>query len=154
MAFLYLFSYACMRFQSLDGETNPGPRRPVLAVCRRPCSMSVVMCWALPGTYSDLTGASSRYDLLLCSETLVSDIRHVSVLVPGFGRPVLLCRGRMPRAQGMSTYVRDGYGTFRQPKFKCDCCEILGFRARGVKRNFYVFSLYRSPDLMTEFFTV
>ena len=37
--------------------------------------------------------ASSQYDLLLCSETLVSDRRHISeLLVPGFGRPVLLCR--------------------------------------------------------------
>ena len=63
--------------------------------------------------------ASSRYDILLCSETLVSDMRHVSELlvVPGFGQPVLLCRGRMPRARGMVLYVRDGYG--RQPKFEC-----------------------------------
>ena len=36
---------------------------------------------------------------LLCSETLVSDMCHVSeLLVLEFGRPVLLCRGRMPRA--------------------------------------------------------
>ena len=39
---------------------------------------------------SDLTVALSQYDILLCSETLVSEMRHVSeVLVPGFGRPVL-----------------------------------------------------------------
>ena len=39
---------------------------------------------------SDLTVVSSQYDILLCSETLVSDMRHVSeVLVPGFCRPVL-----------------------------------------------------------------
>ena len=44
---------------------------------------------------SDLTMALSQYDILLCSETLVSDIRHVlEVLVPGFCRPVLLCRAR------------------------------------------------------------
>ena len=48
---------------------------------------------------SDLTVASSQYDILLCSETLVSDIRHVSaLLVPGFGRPVMLCRSKVPRA--------------------------------------------------------
>ena len=53
---------------------------------------SVVMCGVWPGTlYSDLTVASSQYDILLCSETLVSDMRHVSpVLAPGFGRPVLI----------------------------------------------------------------
>ena len=50
-----------------------------------------------------------------CAQTLVSDMRHVSgLLVLGFGRPVLLCRGRMPRVRGMAAYVRDGYGTFRQ----------------------------------------
>ena len=56
-----------------------------------------------------LTVASSQYDILLCSETLVSDMRHMSeLLVPGFGRPVLLCWGRMPRARGMAhTYEMD-----------------------------------------------
>ena len=80
---------------------------------------SVVTCWAWPGTLiSDLTVASSQYDLLLCSETLVSDMHHVSeLLVPGFGQPVL-CRGRMPRARGMTAHIRDGYATFRQPKFE------------------------------------
>ena len=66
-------------------ETNPGPLRPVLAVCRTLCSN----VRGLAGNLSDLTVASSQYDILLCSETLVSDMRHVSeVLVPGFGRPV------------------------------------------------------------------
>ena len=82
------------------------------------------------------------------SETLVSDSRHVSeLLVPGFGGPVLLCRGRMLRARGMAAYVRDGYGTFRQPKFECGCCEMLVFRVCGVRQNLCVFSLYRNPDL-------
>ena len=44
-------------------------------------------------------------------------------LVPGFGRPVFLCRDTAPRARGMAAYVRDGYGAFRQPKFECGCCE-------------------------------
>ena len=80
----------------------------------------------LAGNLSDLTVASSQYDILLCSETLVSDMRHVSeVMVPGFGRPVLLCLGKMPRARGMAAYVRDGYGAFRQPKFECGCCGML-----------------------------
>ena len=72
----------------------------------------------LTGNLSDLTMALSQYDALLCSETLVSDIRHVSeLLVSGFRRPVLLCRDKMPRTRGMAAYVRDGYGAFRQPKF-------------------------------------
>ena len=78
---------------------------------------SIVMCRVWLGTLSDLTVASSRYDILLCFETLVSDMRHVSESqVPGFGRPVLLCRGKKPRARRMAAYVRDSYGAFRQPK--------------------------------------
>ena len=83
---------------------------------------------------SDLAVASSQYDILLCSETLVSDLRHVSeLLVPGFGRPVLLCQGKLTPARGMASYVRDGYGAFRQPKFECGCCEMLVVRVRGLR---------------------
>ena len=72
-------------------ETNPGPQRPVPAVCR--ILYSNVRGQA--GNLSDLTVASPQYDILLCSETLVSDMRQVSeMLVPGFGRHVLLCRAR------------------------------------------------------------
>ena len=84
----------------------------------------------LAGNLSDLKVASAQYDILLCCETLVSDMHHVSeVLVPGFDCPVLLCRGKMPRARGMAAYVRDGCGAFRKPKFECGCYEmlVLGF---------------------------
>ena len=122
MNFLYLIFYACMRLQFLDVETNPGPWRPVPAVCRILCSD----VRGLTGNLSDLTVASSQYDILLCSETLVSVMRQVSELpVPGFGRHVLLCWRKMPRARGMAAYERDGYGTFRQPKFDCGCCDML-----------------------------
>ena len=114
------FFYACLRLRFPDVETNPGRRRPVPIVCRLLCSN----VRGLAGNLSNLSVASSQYDILLCSETLVSDSRLVSqLLVPGFGRPVLLCRGRMPEARGMAAYVRDGFGAFRQPKFECDCCE-------------------------------
>ena len=79
MDFLYLIFYGCLRLRFLDVETNPGPRRPVPAVCRILCSN----VRGLAGNLSDLTVASSQYDILLFSETLVSDMRHVSeVLVP------------------------------------------------------------------------
>ena len=100
MEFICLIFYACLRLRFLDVETNPGPRRPVPGVCRILCSN----VRGLAGNLSDLTLASSQYDILLCSETLVSDMRHVSeLLVPGFGRPVLLCRGKIPPARGAST---------------------------------------------------
>ena len=97
--------------------------------------------------------ASSQYDILLCSETLVSDMSHVlESLVPGFGRSVLLCRGKMPKTRGMAAYVRDGFGAFRQPKFECGCCKMLVFRVCGVRPNLYVHSLYRNPDLDDQMF--
>ena len=86
MDFFYLFFYACLKLRFLDVETNPGQRHPVTAVCRILCSN----VRGLAGNLSDLTVA--QYEILLCSETLVSDMRHVSeILVPGFGRTVLLC---------------------------------------------------------------
>ena len=81
-------------------NTVPGVctwRRPVPGVCRILCSN----VRGLAANLSDLTVASSQYDILLCSETLVSDMRHVlEVLVPGICRPVMLCQGKMPRAVG------------------------------------------------------
>ena len=139
MDFLYLIFYGRLRLRFLDMEINPGPRRPVPVVYRILCSNAR----GLAGNHSDLTVAWSQYDILLCSETLVSDMRHVlEVLVPGFGRPVLLCQGKMPRARGMAAYVRDGYGVFRQPKFECGCCEMLVLRVCGKRQNLYVYSLY------------
>ena len=70
----------------------------------------------LVGNLSDLTVASSQYDILLCSEILISDTRHVSeLLVPGFGHPVLMYRGKMPRARGKVAYVRDITEHFANP---------------------------------------
>ena len=78
MEFLYLIFYACLRLRFLDVETNLGPRRLVTDVCRI-LSSNVR---GLAEKISDLTVASSQYDLL-CSEAMVSDMRHVSeLLVP------------------------------------------------------------------------
>ena len=151
MEFIYLIYYAYMRLRFLDVETNPGPRRPVPAVCKI-LSRNVR---GLARNLSDLTVASSQYDILFCSETetLVLDMRHVSeLLVPGFGRHVMLCRGKMARASGMAAYARDGCGAFRQLKFECGCSEMLVFRACGVRENLYGYSLYRNPVLEDRIF--
>ena len=104
-----LLFYSRLRLRFLHVGTNPGPRRPIPAACRILCSN----VRGLSRNLSDLTVASSQFDILLCSETL----------------------------------VRDGFGDFRQPKFECGCCEILVFKVCAVRQNFYVFSLYRNPDL-------
>ena len=89
MKFLSLIFDACLKLPFLDVETNPDPRRHVSAVCRILCSN----VRGLAGNLSDQTMVSSQYNILLCTETLVSDMRQVSeFLVPGFGRPVSLCR--------------------------------------------------------------
>ena len=138
MDFLYLIFYGCLRLRFLDVETNPGPRRPVPAVYRILCRN----VRGLAGNLSDLTVAV----VLLCSETLVSDMFHVSeVLVPGFCRPLLLCRGKMPWGRGVAANVRDGYGAFRQPKFDCGCCEMLVFRVCGVRQNLYCIQSLSQP---------
>ena len=66
MAFLYLIIYAGLRLQFLNVEINLIQRRPVPVVGR--------IRWSnvrgLAGNLSDLTVASSRYDILLCSDTL------------------------------------------------------------------------------------
>ena len=70
----------------------------------------VVMCVAcLSRNLSDLTVASSRYDILLCSETLVSDIRHahVSELVAGsrIWSSCLVVPGGIEQSCGLRSYV-------------------------------------------------
>ena len=99
MEFSYLIFNARLMLHFLDVETNTGPRGPVPAVCR--------ILWSnvlsLVGNLSDLTVSSSQYDTLWWSETLVSDMRHMSeFLVPGFGRPVFLRRGKMLHTYEMS----------------------------------------------------
>ena len=66
--------YAYLWLQFLDLETNPGLQHPVPAVYR-------ILCSNVPGL------ALSQCNILLCSETLVSDMHHVlELLVPSLGR--------------------------------------------------------------------
>ena len=127
------------------------PRLHVPTACRLLCSN----VGDLAGNLSDLTVASSQYDILLCSETLVSDMRHLSeLLVPGFRRPVLLCRGKMPGAP------RDG-GVRTKWIWSISPTQVLSvvvekycFLGFVVWYRIYVFSLYRNPDLDDRILTV
>ena len=70
MGFLYRIFYAFLKLRFLDVEANPGPRRTVPAVCRLLCSDVL----GLAGNLSDLTVASSRYDMhtgVLCDFGLI-----------------------------------------------------------------------------------
>ena len=110
MVSLYLIFYACLELRFPDVETNPGIRRPVPEACRILCSN----VRGLSKNLSDVTVASSQCNLLLCSETLVSDRRHISELVAScFLDLVVLscCAVGMPRARGTAAYVGDEYGS-------------------------------------------
>ena len=75
-------------------------------------------------------------------------MRHVSeILVPGFGRPVLLCRARCLRPVGYLHTCEMVTEYFANTKFEYGCCEMLVFRVCGIRQNLYVFSLYRKPYL-------
>ena len=107
-------------------ETNPSPWRPVPAVRKILCSN----VWGQAGNLSDLNVASYQYDILFCSETLVSDTHHLTeLLIPSFGRPVFLCRGKMPQARGMAAHAKDGYGAFSNQNFSVVVakCWFMGF---------------------------
>ena len=91
--------------------------------------------------------ASSQYDSLLCSKTLVTDRRHISeLLVPGFGRPVLVCRDRMILAVGWLHMCEMDMRDLANSNLSLGCCKMLVFRVCGARQN-SAFSLYRNPDL-------
>ena len=122
-----------------DVHPNPGPQFFKCLYCN---------IRGLRANLSDLSVVSSGYDLLFCSETLVSELRHVSeVLVPGFGKPILLRRGSIPRAQGLAVYIRSSFSAARTPRFECGCHEMLIIKVCGRYRNFYLCPTYRNPDL-------
>ena len=107
-------------------ETNPSPWRPVPAVCR------ILRCnvRGLAGNLSDQTVTSFQHDILFCSETWVSDMRYVSeLLVPGFGRPVFMCRGKMSRPVGWwhtDEMVTEHFANSNLSLVVATCC-FLGF---------------------------
>ena len=104
MVSIHHILYACLEYRFPDVASFFW--RPVSGACKILCSNVLGHSRNL----SDLTVASSQYDSLLCSETLVLDRRQISeFLVPEFGRPVLLGRDGMPGAHGIAAYARDGH---------------------------------------------
>ena len=103
--FIYDVSFLIFYILTMSGdvESNPGPG----PTKHRQCRILYANIRGLHGNLNDLIASSRQYDILLCSETLVSGMRHVSeVLIPGFKKPVLLQRNAIPRAQGMAVYLK------------------------------------------------
>ena len=137
------FIFLCLILILLSGnvETNPGPDYP------KSCRLLYCNIRGLYGNLNDLTVASSKYDIICCSETLVSDRRHVSeLLLPNFNKPSLLLRNSIERAQGLCIYTRTGFNAFRCSKYECGCHEFMVVRVCSRFNNFYIFSAYRNPN--------
>ena len=118
---------------SSDVELNPGPvnRR------NRQCCVLYSNIRGLYRNLHDLIVASKGFDILFCSETLVSNFRCIAELsIPGFKRPILFKRNEIKRAQGMAVYIRNG----------CSACHEVQIIKVCGKHNFYLFSVYRNPD--------
>ena len=141
MLILLFDLYFILIILSGDIHPNPGPSGNY-------CKVLYANIRGLKCNLSDLTVLSAKYDIILCSETLVSNLRHSSeLMIPNFKKPILLRRNFIPRAQGMCAYIRSSFGASRLAKFECGCHEVLVVRVCGRFKNFYLFSLYRNPDL-------
>ena len=126
-----------------DVETNPGPR----LTCRPQCRVMYANIRGLCKNIRDLIGVSKHYDILLCSETLISSRRHPSeILIPGFKKPTLLTWNAIPRARGMALYIRNDFSATNQRSYECNCHEVQVVKVCGRHSNFYIFSVYRNPD--------
>ena len=123
-----------------DIHANPGPKREfnLLYTNVRGLNMNI----------NDLRATATKYDLVLCSETIVSSFRHTSeLLLPEFNKPLLIRRNAIPRARGMCAYVRSGFTASRQRDAECSCHEVMVVRVCSRHSNVYIYSCYRNPDL-------
>ena len=84
---LHIYFIVFLLILSGDVELNPGP----VNGRNRQCRVLYSNIRGLHGNLHDLIVASKGFDILLCSETLVSNFRHIAELsIPGFKRPILL----------------------------------------------------------------
>ena len=84
-----------------DVERNPGPK----TTRHRQCRILDANIRGLRSYLNDFIAASRQYDILLCSKTLVSGLRHVTVvLILGFKKSIVLQCNAIPRPQGMAIY--------------------------------------------------
>ena len=146
MGFVYLLFFACLELRFPDMELNPGPRVSV----PRKCKYLYANINSLSANSNELSVASSRFDIVMCAETLVSTMKHAAeLIIPGFG---IFVEGLSLKVEGclrlgarcMALYIREGFAASRQAKFECSCCEMLLVRVCGPRRNFYIFVVYRN----------
>ena len=138
LAFCYDVSHVLFCLLILSGyvELHPGPRLTGRPQCR-------VMYSNIRGLYKnihDLIAVSRQYDILFCSETLVSSRKHpAEILIPGFKKPILLRSDATPRARGMALYIRNDFSATNQRTYECSCHEVQIVKVCGGHSNFYIF---------------
>ena len=145
LSFHILVFFLFLLILSGDVELNPGPPHNNRV---KQCRLLYCNIRGLHKNIQDLITNSRHYDILCCSETLVSNIRHVSeLIIPGFRNPIILRRDAFPRTRGMALYVRSDFLATHKIAFECKCHEMQVFKVSGKHNNFYICSLYRNPDL-------
>ena len=139
--YVFYFILKLLLLRAGDVHPNPGPRSHFL----KALYMNIR---GLKANLQDVAIASSQYDLVFCSETLVSNYRHSSeLLMPGFKKPILLRRNAIPRAQGMCVYIHSTCTASRAKNFECGCHELITIKICSRFNNFYIFALYRNPNV-------
>ena len=134
-----------------DIELNPGP----VTGRNRQCRVLYSNIRGQFGNLHDLIVASKGFDILFCSEILVSNFRHISELaIPGFKRPISFKRNEINRAQGMAVYIRSGCSVCQKATFECGCHEVQIIKVCGKHNNLYLFSVYWNLMLMMGFLIV
>lgn len=151
MAFVYgvYFLLVLIILLAGDVDVNPGP-----AHCsRQQCRMLYSNIRGLHANLNDLIASSCKFDILFCSETLVSNFRSPKeLLIPDFKQPHLLKRKDRIRGQGMAAYIRKGFPAYRKQSYECDCHEVLIVKVCGKHSNFYLIAVYRNPDANDDIF--
>ena len=100
----------------------------------------------LHSNLKDLAVASRNSDVVLCTETLVSERRHLcEVTISRFTPPRLILKNSIPDARGLALYVRRVFLAFRQSRLECKCHEVVVVRICSRHHNFYILCLYRNP---------
>ena len=145
LVFEYIVAFLLLLIIMLAGdvEPNPGPARSR----QSQCNIMYANIRGLHKNISDLIAGSGQYDIVFCSETLVSNFRSPKeLLIPGFKQPYLLRRNERERGQGMAAYIRNGFPASRKANYECRCHEVLVLKVCGKHSNFYLFSIYRNPN--------
>ena len=124
--------------RSSDAEDNPGPK-----TSRRSCR---IVYANIRGLHRDLLHLSLIGRIgdvfFFCSEILASCRRYMSkLMVPGFGTPMQLLRGKVGRFREMAVYVPDEFLPDKQRGYECECCEVVVVKICSSSHIFYAFDI-------------